>query len=488
MLLLGVAFVATGSLLAVEASSRATQSPLRTLYDPLLSLAGRDAAPVSPVIIDGRLRRDAMPTAYGASLSVAVERAVIDSRADDTSGGIRVSVGGTLVGERIDAWRAGRRVRMPVLLRRPARYLNPGVADQERRSAVRGTVLLGSVKSAALVDVVAAGHWLAEAAASARAAVRRVLTRTVGSFSPRSAGIVTAILIGDRAGLDAETERRLQEAGTYHVIAISGGNIAILAGLLLLACRAGGVAPRLAAGITMASLLAYAYLVGSEASVVRATFVAVVFLAARAVDHRTPSMNGLALAALVIVSAKPLVIFDAGFALTFGATLAILIGVPRLVSAGRRIMTALSRRDLRWIDPLLALLAATICAEAALMPVSAAMFSRVSFAGIVLNFLAIPLMTIAQVSGLVTVALAAVHDEAAVMAGYVAHLAATGLVESTRFVDAAPWLVMRVPAPAVLVVIAYSAAGWSGSVDRSWLVASPWPSFWRPRSGCWRPR
>ena len=48
MLLLGVAFVATGSLLAVEASSRAIQSPLRTLYDPHLSLAGRDAAPVSP--------------------------------------------------------------------------------------------------------------------------------------------------------------------------------------------------------------------------------------------------------------------------------------------------------------------------------------------------------------------------------------------------------------------------------------------------------
>ena len=47
---------------------------------------------------------------------------------------------------------------------------------------------------------------------------------------PRAAAIVTAILIGDRAGLDDRVERDLQEAGTYHVIAISGGNIAILAG------------------------------------------------------------------------------------------------------------------------------------------------------------------------------------------------------------------------------------------------------------------
>ena len=275
---------------------------------------------------------------------------------------------------------------------------------------------------------------------------------------------------GDQAGLDDETARRLQEAGTYHVIAISGGNIAILAGLLLLIFKVGGVAPRLAAGTTIVALVAYGYLVGDEASVVRATFVAVVYLGARAVDHRTPPLNGLGLAAFVILCAKPLAIFDAGFALTFGATLAILIGVPGLTSAGRRIIAEFSGHDPTWIRPLLALPAATICAEAALMPISAYMFSRVSFAGIALNFLAIPLMTIAQVSGLATVVLAAVHDGASLIAGYLAHLAAAGLVGSTRFLDVAPWLVARVPAPAVPVVcLPITAAGWGGcgSTDRS---------------------
>ena len=57
---------------------------------------------------------------------------------------------------------------------------------------------------------------------------------------------MTAILIGDRAGLNDEVQRRLQEAGTYHVIAISGGNIAILAGLLLGAVRLGGYLGRAA--------------------------------------------------------------------------------------------------------------------------------------------------------------------------------------------------------------------------------------------------
>ena len=36
---------------------------------------------------------------------------------------------------------------------------------------------------------------------------------------------VTAVLIGDRTGLPDEIRTRLQAAGTYHVIAISGGNI-----------------------------------------------------------------------------------------------------------------------------------------------------------------------------------------------------------------------------------------------------------------------
>ena len=71
--------------------------------------------------------------------------------------------------------------------------------------------------------------------ADARAAARRAIGDAVGRWSARSAAIVSAIVIGDRAGLDEDVQRRLQEAGTYHVIAISGGNIAILAGLMLAA-------------------------------------------------------------------------------------------------------------------------------------------------------------------------------------------------------------------------------------------------------------
>ena len=66
-----------------------------------------------------------------------------------------------------------------------------------------------------------------------RAQVRAAMRRRVAPLDPMSAAIGTAILIGDRAQLSPEVEQRLQEAGTYHVVAISGGNIALLAGAVL---------------------------------------------------------------------------------------------------------------------------------------------------------------------------------------------------------------------------------------------------------------
>ena len=107
--------------------------------------------------------------------------------------------------------------------------------------------------------------------------------------------MVTAVLIGDRAGLDADTRRRLQAAGTYHVIAISGGNIAILTGVLLGVLRLAGAPARLAAAAVILCLLAYWQIVGSEQSVARATLVAVTLLAARALRpaHRSAQHAGV---------------------------------------------------------------------------------------------------------------------------------------------------------------------------------------------------
>ena len=275
-------------------------------------------APDAVTWIVGRLRRDAAPTDYGASLTVEAIRVEQRMAARPLRGVVRASVGGSLVDGRIDAWRQGRTVRLPVRLRRPARYANHGTRDQAQRLRVRGVDLLGSVTSALQVEVLAEGSLRQEWGGRARAFVRRSVAATVGTHGARSAAIVTAVLIGDRAGLDRDTTERLQQGGVYHVIAISGGNIAVLTAALLLVLRVAGAGGRLAALLVILCLLAYAHVVAPEASVTRAVFAAVVFLAARAVDHRTDPLNTLALSAGCLVAADPRSLVDAGFQLTFG--------------------------------------------------------------------------------------------------------------------------------------------------------------------------
>lgn len=408
-----------------------------------------------PLVVEGRLREDAAPGDFGVSLTINVERVQTPCAWVPARGAARLSVSGALATQQRERWRAGRRIRAAATLRRPSGYRNPGAGDEDLALARRGLSLIGSVKSAALVEVVAQGHALAEAASAAREGTRQAIAATLPD-RPIAAAIVTAILIGDRGGLPPEVQRRLQAAGTYHVIAISGGNIAILAGLCFVLLSAARVPPRAASIVLTVLLCAYGYLAGGGPSVARATIAAVIYLLARAADHRTPAVNALAVVALIAVVREPLEVFDPGLWLSYGATLAILIGADRVLKRRRHRGPFAA---LPIVAALAAILVGTIAAELALFPVGAYVFQRVTVAGIVLNFIAIPLMTVVQIAGMAAVALFWSIPALAGMAARIAGLAAAGLVESTRLVDLAPWLTWRVPAPPVWLMAAYY-GGW----------------------------
>jgi len=298
-------------------------------------------------------------------------------------------------------------------------------------------------------------------------------------------------VIGDRAGLDADVQRRLQEAGTYHVIAISGGNIAILAGLLLAAFRVAGWLGRTAMLSSVAGLLLYGVFVGGGASVDRATLMAVVYFGGRAIDQRGPPLNALAVAGALLVAFDPLTVADPAFVLTFGATLAILVVVPIVTrqTGAERDHEEAGARPARTATSALtgavgragaSMFAASAAAEALLFPVGALAFSRVTFAGLALNFLAIPLMGVAQIAGMAAVPIAIVSPRVAALAGFFAHLGAAGLVASANLVRFAPNLTYRVAPPSAFVVAAYYAsavAAWTLWQRRETTTGSREPAW-----------
>jgi competence protein ComEC len=483
-----VGFAVGGALLASDAWQQARRSSLRVAFDEIAheqraeAIAAGRAVPEDPTaftLLEGTLRSDASFGAAGVSLSLAVDRVRAPAVDRRVSGGALIRVAGSLAPASIGQWRAGRRVRLPVELHRAARYLDEGVPDAERALQMRGTSLLGSAKSGALVELLARANWLDERMADVRDLARRAIGDAVGRWSGRSASIVTAIVIGDRAGLDDDVQRRLQEAGTYHVIAISGGNIAILAGLMIGGFRLAGLLGRAAMGASIALLIGYGSLVGGGASVDRATLMAVVYLGARAGDHRSPPLNALSAVALLLVAADPLSVADPAFVLTFGATLAILVVAP-VASA------ELLRRMPRRLAPLALLLVASAATEALLWPAGAIFFSRVTFAGLALNFLAIPLMAVTQVAGMALVPAMSAARWLSLACGLVAHLGAEGLVRSADLVRFVPVVAFRVAAPAWLFVVVYytalvvwwrtrSPVSMAAAVGAAiWMLAQPW--------------
>ncbi len=411
-----------------------------------------------PVLLEGILAEDAVLVDGGARLIVDVERVREGARWHDTQGRVQVLAAGALVGPVLEHWSAGRKLQAPVLLRRLHTWRNPGGPSARRQSLARGVVLAGTIKSAALVDITQ-GAWWDEAAALVRAYVRRETTRWIAPIDPLSAAVVTAILIGDRAGLPLAITERLQAAGTYHVIAISGGNVALVAliglGLVRLAVRTHRL--RMAAAVGLVA--AYGWVVGGDPSVSRAAVAACVYLACRGAGLSVSPIDVLGLVVLIVLAVNPLLALDVGAWLSFGAALGILVGASRIRSwLGDGGAAASTMRSKAW-QGLVTLFSASVAVELMLLPVNASIFSRLGVAGLLLNFVAIPSMAVVQIAGILLMLVATWWDAAAGFFAWLAHLAVTALVGSAALVEVAPWLSWRVAPPSALWVVAYYTAG-----------------------------
>ena len=436
--LVAATFGCCGFVLGSHAREEALETPLKAAVTEDVR---------EPVLARFRLTEDAASDGDSTTLRAQV----ISIRPHDSwmpaDGGAVVSIGGSAREARALEWRRGRVLEAPVTFRRPARYLNDGVPDFERDAALDGISLLGSIKSGLLVAVIARGSVASELAADLRGYVRRAVTLRVARHSQLSAAIVSAVLIGDRSGLPDDVRLRLQTAGTYHVIAISGGNIAILTTFLLASLVPIGLSGRRAAFATLVLLLAYAQIVTAGPSVWRATLVAVVYLFARLLDHRSPPWQAMAIAGGVLAAVEPLDVRNAGFVLTFGATAALLHVAQRT----SRIRPGAGGQALSWLT---ASIVASGAVELALLPVMAATFSRVTMAGLLLNLVAVPAMAVVQIAVLLVVC-ANTIDGVSALAGWIAHLGAAAIVSSARLVDVAPWLAFRVPAPSAFTIATY---------------------------------
>ncbi len=279
----------------------------------------------------------------------------------------------------------GERIRGQFKLRRPRGYGNPGGFDYPLHLRTRGVTLEGWATKAFPIERRGRGE-----VGAPLALVYTLRNRLIHAVSlllpPDQASLLVAMTLGERSSIPRQITEAFRESGTYHILAISGLNVSLLAGALFFLLKAARIPLRLCALLSMGLITFYAALAGGSVSVVRAAVMADVYLLGLVLDREGDAVNTLVLSALGLLLWQPLFLLDVGFQLTVVATGAILMAVDRLP------LTSLPP-PWRWVATPVAL---SIAAFLGTAPILALTFHRISPIGILANLPIVPL------SGLLT--------------------------------------------------------------------------------------
>ncbi len=232
---------------------------------------------------------------------------------------------------------------------------------------------------------------------------QRALDLVYTFWQDPEASLLAGILLGVETGIPADLAAAFRDTGTAHIIAISGSNIAILAGFIALTLGRLLDARRRfwVAGLSTILVLGYAFLVGWDAAVVRAAIMGGVALFAAPFGRTPNGLNSLAFVAAIMALITPTILWDVSFQLSFMATLGlVLFAVP--------FSETFSRMITRWwgegwaarlTGPIGEYVLFTMAAQLTTLPVILAQFGRLSAIGLLANPLILPAQPVVMASG-----------------------------------------------------------------------------------------
>jgi competence protein ComEC len=214
------------------------------------------------------------------------------------------------------------------------------------------------------------------------------------------AALMSGILLGIDKDIPDDLTNAFQATGTAHIIAISGFNISIIAGLFFwLFSRLFGRWK--AAGLSFLGVILYTLMVGAGASVVRAAIMGSMAILGKQIGRRGAGVNTLAFTAAVMCAFDPYLPWDASFQLSFMATL----GLVLFADPMQEWFTGLLAKHLpagivqSIAGPVGDFVLLTLAAQITTLPVILLQFQRVSLSALIANPLVLPPQALLMVLG-----------------------------------------------------------------------------------------
>ena len=224
----------------------------------------------------------------------------------------------------------------------------------------------------------------------AAAAVRRSVREAVAGRDVDARELVPALVVGDDGGLDPTLADDFRTTGLTHLLAVSGTNLTLVVGALLIVARWCGVRGRWLHVLAGAGIVGFVMTARAEPSVVRAAAMGTVALIGMGSNGRSRGTRVLGVAVLALLLLWPRLAVTAGFALSVLATAGILLLAPVW-------RDALMRWTPRWVAEAVSV---PLAAQVACTPVVAGLSGQVSLVAVGANLLAAPAVAPATVLGL----------------------------------------------------------------------------------------
>ena len=281
------------------------------------------------------------------------------------------------------ACRIGSRVTLSGKASLPEPATNPGQYDAQKASCARHICLKLSDVTLKGTDQ-RRGSLFLNALASLRMSLRKGAEQI---FGPRNSALMSAIVLGDRSGLDAETRQLFQDGGILHVLAVSSLHVTLL-GLtlyqILRRLRQSFLVSALASGFLVVS---YCLMTGSSYSAIRAGVMFLLWLGAQVTGRTFDRLTALGAAAILILIRQPLALTDAGFLLSFGCILSLALLEP-VFSDIWNPRHALSRR-----------LSGALALQAGVLPCVLWFYCQTTPYGILVGLIVLPSMSLVMFFG-----------------------------------------------------------------------------------------
>ena len=246
---------------------------------------------------------------------------------------------------------------------------------------------------------------LGEAAPIQRAGqrVRSSFATAARSVLPADqAAMLPALVLGDTSTLSADTTAQFRASGLTHLTAVSGANVTIVCGAVLLSASL--VGPRIAVAVAVVALVSFVIVVQPSASVLRAAVMAAITLLALVTHRRRQAIPVLSASVIALTIAAPELTVDIGFALSVSATAALVVIAPawsrRLVNRG-------------WPKPMADAVSVAVAAQLVTAPLVAAISGTFSVVAVAANLAAAAVITPITVIGTAAAALSVLWPAAA---------------------------------------------------------------------------